>query len=349
MIVVYPMLVSNAVTQNIIPGICKMVENYLIVYSMDDVLGNIKKQRKVNYKIRGKKLFQEGDYSPVVVEADEDDEDVFYTKGTKGKSEEEQEKGKQDEDEGVEEKEKKRKKKYNQKKLDDAKDSRTSVSAGDMKTITLQPSYIEIKLADGRTDFIGVKVVPINVKSDAKLSHMIANDLSLGFIRSSLVGLGRKILRWAYLKLGSKKIDIPTGDPRKDMFMARTGLQGNAFIALDKNEDIDQILFSRPKKVAKLFSLSWGNIIMADDINRKAYFCMQKFKGICSMIPYSMLYQTLGQKQVYDDLEDARQKSGTIFKKKKVRLKGLVSEQFAQIKLSAYQTLREDSKNGKNR
>ena len=54
MIVVYPVIVSRAVGENIIPGICKMLENYLVVYSMDDILGNIKSTRKVNYKIRGK-------------------------------------------------------------------------------------------------------------------------------------------------------------------------------------------------------------------------------------------------------------------------------------------------------
>ena len=372
MIVVYPMLVSKAVGGNIIPGISKMLENYLVVYNMNDILGNIKTARKINYKIRGKKLF-EGDYSPVVIEEADDDwmepgtkkpkpkpkpeipddykiskEDDYREREQERKEKEFEYRKKQDADKATADKEKARAEDEEKKKLKAAGKKSASADPGDMKGIALEPTFIKIKMQDGRTDFIGVKVVPIRVKSDAKLSHLLANDLSFGFIRSSLIGVGRKILRWFYLKIG-RNIDTPTGDARKDMFYARTGLKGNAFVILDKDEDIDATLYSNPKLVVKLFGLSWGNMILADDINRRAYFCMKKFKGICSMIPYSMLYQALGQKQVFDDLEDARQKSGALFKRKGIKLQRVVGEHYAHLKLSDYQILGEDSNHGKNR
>jgi len=368
MIVVYPMLVSKAVGGNILPGISKMLENYLVVYNMNDILGNIKTARKVNYKIRGKKLF-EGDYSPVVIEEADDDwmepgtkkpkpevkDDDKISKQDRSKENERKQKEfeykkERDKAKDILDKEKERKEKEEKEKLKAAEKTKASADVGDMKGIALEPTFIKIKMQDGSTDFIGVKVVPIRVKSDAKLSHLMANDLSFGFIRSSLIGVGRKILRWFYLKITpSKRVDTPTGDARKDMFYARTGLKGNAFVILDKNEDIDSTLYSNPRLVVKLFGLSWGNMILADDINRRAYFCMKKFKGICSMIPYSMLYQALGQKQVFDDLEDARQKSGALFKRKPVKLQKVVGEHYAHLKLSDYQILGEDLNHGKNR
>ena len=397
MIVVYPVIVSRAVGENIIPGICKMLENYLVVYSMDDILGNIKSTRKVNYKIRGKKLF-ESDLSPVVLseidpwylpgnkdpedmsrdEVEQEklriqqaqaqwDEEKAAAKSERDRKEIElkqqdadrrereldhkiksdQDRAERDKDKATRDKEKDRKEDEDKKKLKAAGNKAASADVTDMKSVSLEPTFIKVKMADGGTDFIGVKVVPIRVKSEAKLSHLLVNDLSLGFIRGSIIGIGRKIFRWFYLKIGrSKTIDTPTGDPRKDMFYARTGLQGNAFVLLDKNEDIDATLYSNPKMVVKLFGLSWGNMMLADDINRKVYFCMKKFKGMCTMIPYSMIYQTLGQKQVFDDLEDARQKSGALFKRKGVSLQKIASEHHAQFKLDSYQYISEDSKNG---
>jgi len=156
-------------------------------------------------------------------------------------------------------------------------------------------------------------------------------------------------MRWMYKKLGSRNFDVATGDIRKDMFMARTGLKGQAFVVINKDEDIDAVLFSQPKKIQKLFGLSWGNMIIADDINRVSYFCMKKFKGLCSMIPYAMIYQTLGYAQTYNDLEEVRQRSGAVFKRKATKMKKVFAEQHSQIKLSDYQYVSEDSKNGKNR
>lgn len=460
MIVIYPMLVSRAVGPNVIPGICKMIENYIMLYSMDDVLSEVRIQAKMNYKIKGKKIM-ESDHSSLLGEADpwfdpgtkkdyslddpagmdrdelerekvkiqqakhqmdqqqqdleneykkaeeerkraeeqrkqaeeqrkqakdsreiedakrkEEDakrkevESKLKIKSAKDKKQElklkqddaerrdkeldhritmDLERSKRDTARDLEQREKDRKEEEDKKKAEKEGKKAAKATITDLKSVSLEPSSIKVANKDGSESIIGVKVVPIRVKSDAKLSHLMVNDLKFGFIRSTFIAVGRKVMRWMYQKLGSQDYDVATGDIRKDMFMARTGLKGNAFVVLSKDEDIDTVLFSQPKKIQKLFSLSWGNMIMADDINRVAYFCMKKFKGLCSMIPYGMIYQTLGQTQVFDDLEDVRRKSGAVFKRKPTKMKKVFAEQHSQIKLSDYQYVSEDSKNGKNR
>ena len=39
MIVLFPMLISKSVSPNVIPGICKTLEKFVLVYKMDDILG----------------------------------------------------------------------------------------------------------------------------------------------------------------------------------------------------------------------------------------------------------------------------------------------------------------------
>jgi hypothetical protein len=332
---------------------------------MDDILSEIKSQAKMNYKIRGKKIM-EGDYSSLLSEVDPPP--PWATQGTKDKTserdkEDERENERKDREDvrkqkefeykkerdkakDTADKEKERKEEEDAKKAEAAGKQSAKATVTDLKSVSLEPSNIKVSNKDGTESIIGIKVVPIRVKSDAKLSHLLINDLSLGFIRTSLISVGRNVMRWFYKKvLRSRDIDVATGDPRKDMFMARTGLKGNAFIVLNKDEDLDSVLFSQPKKIQKLFGLSWGNMIIADDINRVSYFCMKKFKGLCSMIPYSMIYQQLGQTQIYNDLEDVRQKSGAVFKRRPTRMKKVFAEQLTQIKISDYQTLSEDSNN----
>jgi len=193
---------------------------------------------------------------------------------------------------------------------------------------------------------IGIKVVPMRVISDSKLSYLILSDLKMGSIRTAFVSFGRKILRFLYSFIS--KGEAPTGDPRKDILMSRTGLKGNAFVVIDKHHDVDESLISNPKAIKKLFKLSWGNLIITDDIQKQASFCMKKFKGICNVVPYGMMYQALKQKDVYDDLEDARKKAGSLFKYKK-RFSKVIGEMVADKKLMDYYFLREEFKNGKDR
>lgn len=370
MIVVYPMITSSAVGENAIPGIAKMIENYLIAFSMDDVLRGIKLQRRVNFKMKGRKLW--------MMEAKGDPLDPetmgIGTKGTKTKPEKQKKHGwygkaeyeKEKKEESEKEKLEKEKEEFKKEKEEFgvgkeraklakdkfeaevklAKKSKVKIAGRpETKTLSLEPTYVPVETDEGQT-IIGVKVVPMRVSSDAKLSYLILSDLRLGFIKRIIVSYGRKILRWVYSF--TKRVQSPSGDPRADILMDKTGLKGNAFVVLDKHHDIDEALVNQPKALQKLFGLSWGNIVIVDDIQRQAAFCMKKFKGICNIIPYTMMYQTLGQKDVYEDLEDARKKSGSLFKYRKSVTK-VIGEQIAENKMSDYYFLREDLKNEEDR
>jgi hypothetical protein len=135
-----------------------------------------------------------------------------------------------------------------------------------------------------------------------------------------LVSRGRKIMRWFYgmsdkwmarLKLGGT---TPSGDPKRDIIRGRTGHKGPGFIVLSKNEDIDDRFLSNISRMNRLFKMGWGNVIVADDIQRQAYFCMTQFRGMCTVLSYAMMYQNVGQLKVYETLEDAKRQNSSLFK-----------------------------------
>ena len=379
MIVVYPMIVSNAVSETALPGIAKMLEQYLLAYSKDDILGEIGIQRRVNFKIKGGKLFMSEAITP---------EDIGAKPGTKQKAKDkkiedienkisdledklEQAKTQAEKDrirqaqskldnekakyqsqqklDAATEKEREAKEKIKKFEEEQEKAKKSKIKLGtptDPKTITLEPTGIPFETDQG-TEFLGIKVVPMRVASEAKLSYLILSDLRMGQFRTIFTSFGRGVLRFISKVLLSK-YSSPTGDPRKDILMGRTGLKGDAFVVLDKHHDVDEGLVNNPRALKKLFSLHWGNMIITDDIQKTASFCMKKFKGICNIISYQMMYQTLGQAQTYADLEDVRKKAGSLFKYKKSFSK-VVSEIKTDQKLVDYYFLKEELKNGKNK
>jgi hypothetical protein len=65
----------------------------------------------------------------------------------------------------------------------------------------------------------------------------------------------------------------------------------------------------------KLWKMSWGNLVIADDSTKTIMFCMKKYKGMCSNFTYSMVFaQTKEMAKVFEDMEDARKATGALFK-----------------------------------
>jgi hypothetical protein len=165
-----------------------------------------------------------------------------------------------------------------------------------------------------------------------------------------MVALGRKITAYFYRLFDkwTKRYRIlggltPSGDPRRDIIFGRTGLKGGGFIVLSKTDDIDETFLSNISRINRLFKMGWGNIIIADDINRQVYFCMQQYKGVCNAISYSMMYQNFGMTKVYDDLEDAKRKNSSLFKIKRPFSK-VVSEWITEYRYLKY--ISEDNHDG---
>ena len=57
MIVIYPLLLSDTVSKNIVPGLAKVIERYLLIYKMDEILQSAKSggYRK-RLKVQGGKI-----------------------------------------------------------------------------------------------------------------------------------------------------------------------------------------------------------------------------------------------------------------------------------------------------
>lgn len=359
MIIIFPMLVSQSVSENAIPGIAKTIEGYLIVNKMNEIMSSpeVKKHSMFkSFNSRGK-LFvaKEGVYLT---------EEDPWDPGTKGEPEDEGERRTREKEEREKAKEEREKEKHDleiadkelelkkkQKELEqkrrketreeekerrerqkhedeEAKKRETKASAkitnSDYKSIALEPSFIQVEVAlrSGAVEkrFVGIKVVPYRVKSETKLSHLILHDIQLKNMNASLVARGRKVMRWFYgmvdkwrarLKLGGA---APSGDPKRDIIRGRTGHKGPGFVVLSKNEDLDSRLLSNISKINRLFKMGWGNIVVADDIQRQAYFCMAQFRGMCTVLSYSMMYQNVGQLKVYESLEDAKRQNSSLFK-----------------------------------
>lgn len=251
----------------------------------------------------------------------------------------------EDEKKKAEEDEADKKKKAEEEAEKDARAGVSSINISDNKALSIEPSTIEVNYTDrngySKPYSLGVKVIPFRVKSEAKLSRLIMHDTNLKWFSATLISLGRKITRrvWGFvdrwaanLKLGGL---IPSGDPRRDIVMSRSGYKGGGYIVLNKTYDIDESFLNNVKKINRLYKMGWGNIIIVDNVNRMAYFCLKEFKGVCTAISFAMIYHNFKALQVYDSLEDATRQSSSIFKIKK-QFSKVVAEWIVDYKRAKY-------------
>jgi hypothetical protein len=119
----------------------------------------------------------------------------------------------------------------------------------------------------------------------------------------------------------SARGNVVTGDIRKDILHNRTNYsfqtrnKSDIFVCLSTH-DVTDDFFQSAGGISKLFKLGWTSIIIADDVNRVAHFCMEEYRGQCVSLPYAVLYNTFSSMQVYDSLNDAKQAAGALFKVK---------------------------------
>ena len=393
MIVIYPMIVSQAVSENAIPAIAKTAELYLVSNKVHDIINDVEVKRfnkinKISMKIVGKKIvakesvdltedfgedmIKTGTGTKTKTDPVKDFEDRMERQRKKEKEEEEREikrakadreKEKHDRESELSkekeeiEKEKqereKEKQEYEKEKqeIEREKQAATKASATvkmtDFKTISLEPTFIPVenidKFGNVTRSMIGIKVLPLRVKSEAKLSALLFNDMKLNMINGMIVSFGRNALRFIYkfidkwtFRFGNK---VLSGDPRRDILMGSH--DGKGFVVFSKIEDIDDSFLRNYSKINRLFKLGWGNIIIADEVNRSAYFCMAEYKGVCNALSYSMMYQNLGQLKVYETLEDAKRQSSSLFKIKK-NFSKIIGESIVDQKLIKYNSVSED-------
>ncbi|RKX63686.1 MAG: hypothetical protein DRP42_07330, partial [Tenericutes bacterium] len=192
MIVVYPMLVSRAVSDKAVPVIAKALELYLIVHKQDEIL------RRAN-ALAGGVSEQHRPYQPGNKSKDSDKQ---LTTPTARKIPRTPTKDYIDVDyEEIKSTDK------------DAKKTKVEISSRDLRTLSLEPTFITVKGVFGDR-LVGVKVVPTRVRSDVKLSNLIAYDISLRWLNAKLVKLGRSVLQRVYQVSSKWKDETISGVPR---------------------------------------------------------------------------------------------------------------------------------------
>lgn len=337
MIVVYPMLVSKSVSKVAIPGIMKVLERYILIYELDQIISTARQSggmmSKGQYKIkRGRLTFKEG-FDPEDVEP-----------GTKEKAEKKKAELEKAVDRAKIDKTEIDRQKWEAQK----KSAKVDVSFSDMQSLSLEPTYMKVDVQDkegvARTELIGVKVVPVYIKSDEELVHLMLYDKHVGTIRKKVINVGRRIIRrirhisdrlWSAVPIFGGGRGSPSGDPRQDILMQRSAFEKRLFVLINRI-NLDDEFFQSTNRINRLYNQGWCSFIIADDVNKIVSFCLKNMKGMCSMIHYSTMYNTLGHLKVFESLEDARRSSASLFKISKSEKK-IFGESLANVKRSNYQ------------
>lgn len=186
-------------------------------------------------------------------------------------------------------------------------------------SINLEPTWVTVHTKEGGENRLGIKVIPMMIEG-FNIRHTISIDMQKYFMSSFLAGMGRKVMRFLYRVIDKWTFfgQRPRGDVRHDLFYARTGHDGQPFVLLDRDTDIPKLFLAQPQNMLKLWKMSWGNMLIADNNTKTVMFCMKKYKGMCSNFTYSMIFaQTREMAKVFEDMENARKAVGALFKMNK--------------------------------
>ena len=359
-ITLFPLLVSNTVSKNIVPGVAKVLENYIIAYGLDDILSQLRKEKgKANYRISNNKVIKRESVSSEISNflynemLDEQRRSQIYGatgSGNKLVSGKDQDNA-YEYNEKLKDTEREARAKEKGKQALGGRDSSVRLDMMNLSSISLEPTWMKMDQIDSdgtRTSgIIGVKVVPYLVKSDASLSRLLMYDRQVGKLQGFAIRKGRQmttglynIWKKAWLKLPFTSLNTTvSGDPRKDIILKRSIMHSKSIqsiFALANQSELSDSFLGTAKGVMNLQKMGWGSLIVADDVNRRVAFCMKELKGLCSMMPYTMLYQTFSQAKVYEDIEDAKRTSSSIFKVRREKLTKLVGEGIAETKVEEF-------------
>lgn len=319
MIFMYPLLVSNTVSSNIIPGMCKSLEKFALAYRMNELSAMTEGFTVVN----GEDLLSEqkirGGSNP-----------ASSAKAAAGLSK--QLSGIRDQQKGL------------TPNSDEKRPERASatfeLATMNSDIVSVEPTFITIEVEKNGAKIqrmIGVKVVPYSVTSDAGLAQLLTSDSAVSSLSSHLIAKGRAVQRmfWKAWNAAIRPIPIigdpssATGDPRHDILMARSKYGRHILVCMNYMDLQSEFFRSEgPKKIDKLHRMGWDSLIFPDDVQKRVYYCMKEFKGVCSVVPYSMVYSSVGKLSAaaYENLEDVRKTTSPFFRNKKVSTSQLMKE-----------------------
>lgn len=339
MIIVFPLLTDESVSTNVLPGICKALEKFILVYEIDSIMkmtglkilrigGEIAKVGAAVGGVAAKTTRENANLS--------EQTQPFNTPPNKPGSS-----GSRPPTAQEEEEQRKREKhamdidrfarERTRSTLDTFSNAIQSIKqAGtvevnapkDYQAISVEPTYITVTTTVG-TRLIGIKVIPVPVKSHKgfSLAELLTLDASLNFMDSLVFRIERKAIRafWALcrgIRIPFIRDRVISGDPVKDILWASSFHRRYVFCLINFSDISDSEFFKNAGGIHKLHSIGWNSIIAADDVNKRALFCMKEFHGLCSTVPYSFIYASLGKEhtKVYDSLEDVKKSASPFFK-----------------------------------
>jgi hypothetical protein len=224
----------------------------------------------------------------------------------------------------------------------------------DHNILSNEPTWQQVQDQEGNTTIIGVKVVPYIIENDQSLIKMMLSDKALKGMDRVIEMQSRKLLRimykianfswkktaglflsWTGLVSKSLVKGTVTQDWKNDIYLQNTTHGPNMFIMLNKL-DLEDNFTTNADGIRKLFGMGWTSFIVADDINKSVSFCMNTYKGMCSVLNYSFLYADgKSGAQVYKDIEDVRKSAGPLFRLNR-RKKAMITDDLAQYKINQY-------------
>jgi len=392
MIYTYPCLTSASVSSSILPGICKVLERFILIYQMDDIIKSI--NRRITW---GKIISKAGEWALIAAattggltaigkaiasketggaistlgsffkhesclnEQDSDAEEErkremhSWKKRESERKEEEFNFKKSEEERRVrndsrmasdelrtqkdsERREDEAKRKARE---DEARRRKVDIETPNFTSLSVEPTWMKIDTALG-TRLVGVKCVPFPVSDETNFTSLLSNDKKMSEADAELQGIWRTSVRaaWNVWTKGKRLLvpfsGTPTGDPQRDVIYGETSHGRNIFCIFNM-VDLGPDFISKAQDIAKLHHLGWTSFVICDDVNKRAYFCMREFKGLCSTVLYSFMHSTLGKEhaKVFEDLDDIKKGTSPFFRLN-VRSSKLLGESMANSKKYNY-------------
>ena len=209
--------------------------------------------------------------------------------------------------------------------------------------VSLEPTWIHVTTETKGMQIIGVKVIPFKVQSTENLLNILMSDKQVKYLDYLTTKYGRVAMRSFFrfiraMKLPRIKDLALTGDPKFDLLWGGTRYGSDMFICLSQLDmDNSEDVFGSPYFVRRIQKLGWASIMIADDVNKKLTFCMKEFGGVCSVVPYGFVYSSLGRdhSKVFEDLEDVKRSASPFFRMSARRRK-IFGETIAYNQMTKY-------------
>jgi hypothetical protein len=291
------MITSQSVSPNILPGLVKAVEKYILVYNTDKIL-----------KAASVKATAMRTGSAVTGTVSTATRRPLRLKGSKITMEAEKPKGPETEE-----------------KTTTTIQPRTGPSPRleiPKEGVSLEPTWIHVTTEVKGMQIIGVKVIPFRVKSTENLLNILMSDKQVKYLDYLTTKYSRVAMRSFFrfiraVRLPRIKDLALTGDPKFDLLWGGTRYGSDMFICLSQLDmDNSEDIFGSPYFVRRIQKLGWSSLMIADDVNKKVTFCMKEFGGVCSVVPYGFVYSSLGRdhSKVFEDLEDVKRSASPFFR-----------------------------------